>query len=72
VARLNERICAMRGFSPVNVRLDPLVVQVQEKPSSTDRIRAALDLLAAGRLSPPSGNGTGTDEAEATDPAATE
>src|SRR5215471_20494749 len=24
VARLNERICAMRGWSPVNVRMDPL------------------------------------------------
>jgi hypothetical protein len=58
VARLNERICAMRGFSPMNVRLDPLVVQVQEKPSSsTDRIRAALEHLAQQQLPAPSGNG---------------
>ena len=34
VARLNERICAMRGFSPVNVRMDPLTVQVEQQPSS--------------------------------------
>src|SRR5262245_38673940 len=30
VARLNERICAMRGWSPVNIRMDPLTVQAQE------------------------------------------
>jgi len=42
VARLNERICAMRGFSPVNVRMDPLAVQVAEQPSSYDRISEAI------------------------------
>jgi hypothetical protein len=42
VARLNERICAMRGFSPVNVRMDPLAVQVAEQPSSYDRIFEAI------------------------------
>jgi hypothetical protein len=31
VARLNERICAMRGFSPVNVRIEPLAVQVEKE-----------------------------------------
>ena len=45
VARLNERICAMRGFSSVNVRLDPLTVQVAEQPSSHDRIAAAINHL---------------------------
>ena len=34
VARLNERICAMRGFSPVNVRMDPLTVEVKQQPFS--------------------------------------
>jgi len=42
VARLNERICAMRGWSPVNVRMDPLAVQVAEQPSSYDRISEAF------------------------------
>jgi|SRR5215472_4521529 len=42
VARLNERICAMRGWSPVNVRMDPLAVQVAEQPSSYDRISEAI------------------------------
>src|SRR5215831_18686272 len=26
-ARLNERVCAMRGWSPVNIRMDPTAVQ---------------------------------------------
>lgn len=45
VARLNERICAMRGYSPVNVRMDPLTVQVAKQPSSRDRIAAAINRL---------------------------
>ena len=43
VARLNERICAMRGFSPVNVRMDPLQVEVAEQPASFERIAATID-----------------------------
>jgi hypothetical protein len=42
VARLNERICAMRGFSPVNVRTDPLQVEVAQQPSRHERIREAI------------------------------
>src|SRR5262245_20148642 len=42
VARLNERICAMRGFSPVNVRMDPLTVEVKQQPSRHDRLREAI------------------------------
>jgi hypothetical protein len=42
VARLNKRICSMRGFSPVNVRMDPLTVQVGQQPSGYERIRAAI------------------------------
>src|SRR5262245_53089075 len=45
VARLNERICAMRAFSTLNLRLDPLTVQVAEQPSSQDRIAAAINRL---------------------------
>jgi hypothetical protein len=45
VARLNERICAMRGFSPVNVRTDPLQVEVAQQPSRHDRIAAAINRL---------------------------
>ena len=42
VARLNERICAMRGFSPVNVRMDPLTVEVKQQPSRHEKIREAI------------------------------
>jgi len=45
VARLNERICAMRGFSPVNVRMDPLTVEVKQQPSQHDRIVAAINQM---------------------------
>src|SRR5262245_2698051 len=44
--RINERISDMRGFTSVNVRLDPLTVQIeQEQPSGHDRIRAVLERL---------------------------
>src|SRR5215469_7931192 len=42
VARLNERICAMRGFSPVNVRMDPLTVEVKQQPSRHEKIREVI------------------------------
>jgi len=45
VARLNERICAMRGFSPVNVRMDPLTVEVKQQPSQHERIAAAINQM---------------------------
>jgi len=43
VARLNERICAMRGFSPVNVRMDPLQLEVAEQPSRFERMAATIE-----------------------------
>jgi hypothetical protein len=46
VARLNERICAMRGWSPVNVRIDPLAVQVEKEPDSFEKIEAAIKRVA--------------------------
>src|SRR5215813_10108273 len=45
VARLNERICAMRGFSPVNIRMDPLTVEVKQQPSQHERIAAAINQM---------------------------
>src|SRR5215831_10841126 len=48
VARLNERICAMRGIGPMSVRTDPLAVQVAQQPSSHDRITAVLMNLKYG------------------------
>jgi len=39
-ARLNERICAMRGIG--SIRMDPLQVEVAQQPSSHDRIRDAI------------------------------
>jgi hypothetical protein len=59
VARLNERICAMRGFSPVNVRMDPLTVEVQQQPSRHERIREVIMNLRIGGdgQQPNDGNG---------------
>ena len=58
VARLNERICAMRGIGPMSVRTDPLAVQVAQQPSSYDRITSVLMNLKYpnGR---PNGDGAG-------------
>src|SRR5215813_7555354 len=43
VARLNERICAMRGIGPINVRMDPYTVEVAQQPSQFERIKAAIE-----------------------------
>ena len=48
VARLNERICAMRGIGPMNMRMDPLTVQVADQPSRHERIKAAILAVARG------------------------
>jgi hypothetical protein len=42
VARLNERICAMRGIGPMNVRMDPLQVEVAQAPTSYEKIKSVL------------------------------
>jgi len=39
-ARLNERICAMRGIG--SIRMDPLQVEVAQHPSGHDQIKAAI------------------------------
>lgn|SRR5262249_44156143 len=38
VARLNERICAMRGWSPVNIRMDPTAVEESHGKSSFQEV----------------------------------
>jgi len=43
VARLNERICAMRGIGPVNIHWDPHTVQVEAQPSSFEKIKNAIN-----------------------------
>jgi len=41
-ARINERYCAMQGWSSVNIRLDPYAAQVKEQPSQHEQIRDAI------------------------------
>jgi len=42
VARLNERVAAMRGWSAINIRMDPMTTQATQQPSSHDKIKAAI------------------------------
>jgi len=51
-ARINERRCAMGGWTSVNIRLDPYAAQVKEEPSGHEQIKAAIL-----RIARPSGNG---------------
>jgi len=46
VCRINERIAAMRGWSPVNIRIDLHTVQAAERPKSHERIREAVMRIA--------------------------
>src|SRR5262245_57743223 len=41
-ARLNERVCAMNGWSSFNLRMDPVAAQAAEQPSRHDRIREVI------------------------------
>jgi hypothetical protein len=45
-ARINERRCAMAGWTSVNVRLDPYSAQVKEEPSRFEKIHAAIMRVA--------------------------
>src|SRR5215468_5691682 len=47
-ARINERYCAMQGWSSVNIRLDPYSAQVKEKRSQNEQIRDAIFRLKYG------------------------
>jgi len=40
-ARLNERVCAMRGIG--NIRTDPMAVEVAQRPSQHDRIKQVIN-----------------------------
>jgi hypothetical protein len=51
-ARLNERIAAMRGWTAINIRMDPLATQATQQPSRHEKIREAIFALA-GRTPPP-------------------
>ena len=42
VARLNERIAAMRGWTSINIRMDPYTVQSEAQPSRHERIKEAI------------------------------
>jgi len=55
-ARINERYCAMQGWTSVNIRLDPYAAQVQEQaPPRHELIRAAIMRLT--QRQPNDGNG---------------
>jgi hypothetical protein len=69
-ARLNERICAMNGWTSVNIRMDPVAAQAAEMPTQHEQIKDAIMRVARGpnwrelvdeRLNdlPASGNGNG-------------
>jgi hypothetical protein len=47
-ARINERYCAMQGWSSVNVRLDPYQAQTEQKPSQHEQIKDAIMRIAKG------------------------
>src|SRR5262245_19419480 len=58
VARLNERIASMRGWTSVNIRMDPIAAQAHQEPSSHDQSRAAIMRIARGPdWQPPDANG---------------
>jgi hypothetical protein len=48
VARLNERICSMRGIGPMSMRTDPIAAQVADQPRSYDKITSVLMSLKYG------------------------
>ena len=45
-ARLNERVCAMNGWSSMSIRMDPLAAQTAGQPSSYERITEAIRRVA--------------------------
>src|SRR5262249_39807220 len=47
-ARINERRCAMAGWTSVNVRLDPYSAQVKEEPTQHEKILDAIFRLKYG------------------------
>jgi len=60
-ARLNERIAAMRGWTAVHIKLDPMAAQMAERPKNYEKIREAILRLARPERfqSPLAANGNG-------------
>src|SRR5262245_53215934 len=56
-ARLNERICAMNGWSSFNLKVDPVAAQTAEQPSDHVQIKRAILAMARGNPDQPQGNG---------------
>jgi hypothetical protein len=57
VLKVNERRSAILGLDvPAGVRKDPVMLQIEQtpQPTTTDRIKAALDRIAAMRVEPKS------------------
>jgi hypothetical protein len=59
-ARINERYCAMQGWSSVNIRLDPYAAQVKEESSGHQKIFQAIMRLKYGPQWQPGDPGDGT------------
>jgi hypothetical protein len=57
VARLNERIASMRGWTAINIRMDPLGAQAHEEPSSHEQIKNAILRIARPERFANNGNG---------------
>jgi hypothetical protein len=56
VLKVNERRSAILGLDvPAGIRRDPVLLQIEQQPqpTTTDRIRAALDRIAATRPDKP-------------------
>src|SRR5262249_759965 len=47
-ARLNERICAMSGWSSMTIKMDPIAAQAAEQPTSYQKITEVLMALKHG------------------------
>jgi len=58
-ARINERRCAMSGWTSVNVRLDPYTAQSEQAPSSYERITAAVRRISQRHAAANGGDGNG-------------
>jgi hypothetical protein len=56
-ARLNERICAMNGWTSVNIRMDPVAAQAAEQLSDHEQIKRAILGMARGNEPKSNGNG---------------
>ena len=70
-ARLNERICAMNGWTSVNIRMDPVAAQAAEMPSGHEQIKRAIFAIARGDPDyKPKGDGNGPALAPPTVPSA--